>query len=319
MHKPLVSVLVPIYNVEAYIQRCATSLLEQTYPNIEYIFVNDSTPDHSIIILEKVLQRYPNRKNYQIINHKTNQGLAAARNTGLQYASGDWITFVDSDDYLDKDAIQKLIDNALLNKADIVVGNYYIKNYNNIITNKWKKDNFSRNEYLNLLLQWNKIELTLWGKLFKRELFIEHNLTSINGCDFGEDFALTPRVCYYAQKISFLPQPIYYYECSNQNSYTKNISTKSLKSLIKVATIIYNFYSTKKDFTTFQQSLSLGIFHMKLWMCRNKIFKPKYYSNLPKITPLHKNSSSKYFLFIKFLINNRLYRIAYILLKFKSI
>ena len=101
-----VSILVPVYGVEKYIERCARSLFEQTYDNIEYIFVDDCTKDRSIVILQKVLEGYPNRKNQvKILHHEKNRGLSAARNTALDASTGDYLMHVDSDDYLRKDAV----------------------------------------------------------------------------------------------------------------------------------------------------------------------------------------------------------------------
>ena len=108
----MISILVPIYSVEQYIERCAKSLFEQTYTDIEYIFVNDCSPDRSIDILKETILKYPKRKNYvKIINHDVNRGLSAARNTAVENAIGDFILHVDSDDYLEMDAIEKLVSN----------------------------------------------------------------------------------------------------------------------------------------------------------------------------------------------------------------
>ncbi len=98
-----VSIIVPIYNVEKYIERCAVSLFEQDFEDIEYIFVNDCTPDNSVEILEKVIEKYPNRKSHlKIVHHKENKGLGSARNTGLEQATGNYILHIDSDDWCEK-------------------------------------------------------------------------------------------------------------------------------------------------------------------------------------------------------------------------
>lgn len=112
-----VSILVPIYLVERYIKRCAISLFEQTYNNIEYIFVDDCTPDKSIEILNDIINKYPYRKqNIKIIHNKVNLGIAAVRNICIKNASGDFVIFVDSDDYLEKDAVEKLVVQQLIPK-----------------------------------------------------------------------------------------------------------------------------------------------------------------------------------------------------------
>ena len=105
-----VSICVPVYGVEKYIERCAISLFEQTYPDIDFIFVNDCTKDRSIEILEEVITRYPERqKDIKIINHAKNLGLAAARNTLIENATGEFVFIVDSDDYLALNAVELLL------------------------------------------------------------------------------------------------------------------------------------------------------------------------------------------------------------------
>ncbi|MBQ1779984.1 MAG: glycosyltransferase family 2 protein, partial [Bacteroidales bacterium] len=128
-----VSILVPIYEVEKYIERCARSLFEQTYDNLEYIFVDDCSPDKSMEILEQVMEDYPNRKKQvRIIRHEHNRGLAAARNTALDAATSPFITHVDSDDYLSLDAIHLLVNKQVETDADIVSGNYFVIESNRI-------------------------------------------------------------------------------------------------------------------------------------------------------------------------------------------
>ena len=111
MSKPLISILVPVYNVNLYIERCARSLFEQTYKNIEFIFVNDCTPDNSIDILKTIITSYPEvYDKVKIINHINNKGLSYARNTALQNATGEYIIHIDSDDFIDRNCIKELAD-----------------------------------------------------------------------------------------------------------------------------------------------------------------------------------------------------------------
>lgn len=116
-----VSVIVPIYNVEKYIEDCAKSLFQQTLNDIEYIFVNDCTPDNSIKILKEVLDAYPERKNQvKIVNLEVNSGQAAARKRGVSEATGDFIIFCDGDDWVDKNMYQRLYDCAIQHNYDFV-------------------------------------------------------------------------------------------------------------------------------------------------------------------------------------------------------
>ena len=123
--------LIPIFGVEKFIERCAVSLFEQTYPNIEYIFVNDCTKDKSIDILKEVVERYPTRNpQVRIIEHEKKTGLAGARNTAVAAATGEFLMHVDSDDYVDKEIVSKSVSRQLETNADIVVIDF-IRRYPN--------------------------------------------------------------------------------------------------------------------------------------------------------------------------------------------
>lgn len=314
MEQPLVSILVPIYNVEKYIERCIMSLMEQSYLNIEYIFVNDCTPDSSINILTKTIKKYPTRKNIKIIHHKHNKGLAAARNTGLNNCSGEWISFVDSDDFLEKNAIEIMMQKAIDEKSDIVIGDYQIITNESIIVSKRPKLQYTKLEYLQALLRWDEIELTLWGKLINARLFKDTNIRSFEGNDFGEDFAVTPRIVYFANKITFLNQVVYNYECSNITSYTKTISNKSIDSLIFIAQNISTFFANKIEFNILKKDLGKGLICMKLWIyaSTHKAYK---LNELENIIKKYRIPSPITYKLINYLLNIKFYKFAFLYYK----
>ena len=118
----LVSILVPVYGVEKYMERCTVSLMEQTYRELEYVFVDDCSPDGSVEVLRKVVARYPERAGMvRIVRHERNQGLAAARNTALENASGKYVMHVDSDDYIDVRTVEKAMERMRAEDADVVI------------------------------------------------------------------------------------------------------------------------------------------------------------------------------------------------------
>lgn len=122
-----VSVIVPIYQVAAYIERCARSLLEQTLENVELIFVDDCSPDESMQILQTVLAEYPERRvKVRVVRHVGNQGLPAARNTGLALAEGKYIFHFDSDDWAENTLLERLYDAAEEADADFVWCDWYL-------------------------------------------------------------------------------------------------------------------------------------------------------------------------------------------------
>lgn len=123
---PKVSVIIPVYGVEKYIERCARSLFEQTLDDIEFIFVNDCTLDNSINVLETTLEEYPKRKSQvQIINFEQNQGAAKAREIGMKTANGEYIIHCDSDDWVVKEAYETLYNIAKASESDMVICDWF--------------------------------------------------------------------------------------------------------------------------------------------------------------------------------------------------
>ena len=228
MSQPLVSVLVPIYNVEKYIERCARSIFEQAYENLEIIFVNDCTPDNSVGVLRKVLAEYPNRiAQTQIINHEKNLGLAGARLTGLKTSTGKYIQNIDSDDYIDKNMISEMVALAEQENADITICDFMY-----VYTNK--KEHIYVNPPLDPL---SCLECVLVGivhssvcnKLIRRDLFINNRIHQFVGLDLREDFSVLYKLLYYCKRIAYLPKAYYYYR-QNASSMVNNYNEKSGKS-----------------------------------------------------------------------------------------
>lgn len=228
MSQPLVSVLVPIYNVEKYIERCARSIFEQAYENLEIIFVNDCTPDNSVGVLRKVLAEYPNRiAQTQIINHEKNLGLAGARLTGLKTSTGKYIQNIDSDDYIDKNMISEMVALAEQEKADITICDFMY-----VYTNK--KEHIYVNPPLDPL---SCLECVLVGivhssvcnKLIRRDLFINNRIHQFVGLDLREDFSVLYKLVYYCKRIAYLPKAYYYYR-QNASSMVNNYNEKAGKS-----------------------------------------------------------------------------------------
>lgn len=228
MSQPLVSVLVPIYNVEKYIERCARSIFEQAYENLEIIFVNDCTPDNSVGVLRKVLAEYPKRiAQTQIINHEKNLGLAGARLTGLKASTGKYIQNIDSDDYIDKNMISDMVALAEQENADITICDFMY-----VYTNK--KEHIYVNPPLDPL---SCLECVLVGivhssvcnKLIRRDLFINNRIHQFVGLDLREDFSVLYKLVYYCKRIAYLPKAYYYYR-QNASSMVNNYNEKSGKS-----------------------------------------------------------------------------------------
>lgn len=254
-----VSILVPIYNVEQYIERCAISLFTQTYNNIEYVFVNDSSPDKSKELLLSIIP--DDRKNSVIIiDHEHNRGLAAARLTALEYATGAYIMFVDSDDYLEPNAVERLMDKAKEGDFDIVTGGI-THIFENRKIEELPPRNIDKHAYLRLLLE-SKVFHNNFPRVFKKSLFENNGDLFVEGINCGEDYLMITRVFYYADKISFVYQPLYNYIHVNPTSYTARFKRSNFDQLSRAEEIVRNFYVKNHD-TEYLDSQIIGCLKAK--------------------------------------------------------
>lgn len=214
---PKVSVIIPIYNVEKYIEKCLISLFEQTLDDIEYIFVNDCTPDKSMQILEDVLKRYPKRQNQvKIINHVLNQGQAGARTSGMKAMTGEYMIHCDPDDWIDTDMYETMYNYAIEQNIDIVCCNWIIESNKDSIKQKFDygatpQDSLKRCLY----------NPSLWNKLIKTDLIKNNNIYPYEEINCGEDLNVVIRTLYYAKTLKSLNIYPYHYRI-NQKSITQN-------------------------------------------------------------------------------------------------
>lgn len=206
----LISVIVPIYKVENYLKRCIDSILHQTYRNLEIILVDDGSPDNC----GETCDKYKKLDNRIKVIHKINGGLSDARNVGLKVATGDYISFIDSDDWIDLNYFKILFEIATINQSDLVICNYEITSeYNlqkiNHIWNSSKIINYSNLEALNQYYgRKATVFITAWGKLYKAKLLknIEFPIGRIH-----EDEFIIYQLLYRSQKVTYIDIPIYYY------------------------------------------------------------------------------------------------------------
>ena len=217
-----VSVLIPVYGVEQYIERCARSLFEQSYPNLEYIFVDDCSPDRSIEILEQVLRDYPERaKDVRIIRHSRNKGLAGTRNTALDHAKGEFVCIVDSDDWMELDGIASLVYKQVETDSDMVSGNAYI-HYEDHVEALIEEKYQNKEEMLVQQLKntWT-MNTFIWGRIYRRTLFEDHDIRCKEGCDYAEDRYQVVRLAYYSDSFAVIDGFVYNYNKQNDSSITK--------------------------------------------------------------------------------------------------
>lgn len=247
-----ISVIIPVYNVEQYIERCATSLFKQTLQSIQYIFVNDCSKDRSIEILETIIDRYPQRhSDIKIINHNQNQGLASARNTGRSIAEGEYIIDCDSDDWVDTNAYEILYKKAKQTNADITICGFYYEYENKVIQSIPKKYK-TKEEILKDSLN-GKLHNSCCNKLVKQELYTNNNIKCIDGINMLEDTFVMTRLIYHARTIEVLPNCLYHYFQGNTNSYTRLWTKKNCDDVIKVTNSLVSYFNNNNKYQIFPE------------------------------------------------------------------
>jgi len=243
------SIIIPVYNVERYINRCATSLFELRGLDIEYIFVNDCTPDGSMEVLRNVIDKYPEKKSQiKIINHEENKGVANARLTGIKAAAGEYLWFVDSDDWVESYCIEKCYA-ALQEDPDFILFDYYLEESEG--TKYCKVDEFSVSSVLI-----NRITPSLWKYIIKKSVLISNNIFPLSGADFAEDFLMTSCMALVSGKHIVIHEGLYHYNCQNTASYMNNITLTSLEDASKSVVRAYDFYKSNHAAKTYRIALA---------------------------------------------------------------
>lgn len=240
MNENKVTVVLPIYNVEKYLDRCINSVINQTFKNLEIILVNDGSTDNCL----KICEKYKNIDDRIIIINQRNKGLSAARNSGIIKATSKYICFIDSDDYIEKDMIEYLYNGMKKYNSQITCcgfTNIYENGIKEKITRPKKDFVYTREKALDIHLISGYIDVVAWNKLYDIELF--KNVKYPEGLLY-EDMLTTYKLIYNANKVVLLPESKYYY-CKRSSSIGgANFSEKTLK-LIEACDEVYNFTTQK--------------------------------------------------------------------------
>lgn len=230
-----VSVIIPVYGVERYIERCARSLFSQTMTDgIEFIFVDDHTPDRSIDIVNTLLPQYPLRiPQTRIVTHAENQGLAVARVTGLNAARGEYVIHCDSDDWVEPDMYQSLLDEAHRTGADIT-GCDFFEELPDGPRHKRQLFNLPHNQLLLQLATAGEIEGFLWNRLVRRDFYLTGRYHAPKGTTLFEDLAVTLPMHAATEKVAYVPRALYHYNRTIPSSMSSVIDLKTAASATAV-------------------------------------------------------------------------------------
>ena len=272
-----ISIIIPVYNVEPYIERCLDSIMNQTFTDgVECIIVNDCSPDKSLEIAQHLINQYKGRILFQIISHDKNQGVAAARNTGLKAAQGEYIIQIDSDDYCEPDMLEEMYKNACTNKSDIVITDFWEQYTNEAKYISQNSTIFkSPAERISALIK-GQLRGYSWNKLIKREIFTKNNLFYIESHNFGEDYLMTMKLFFYTNNISYLNKAYVHYCQDNSNSYIQSISKKSLQDILFNQEYVTSFAKENAIYSDLKKDISFmkaSNFQLILFKSKGKLQK----------------------------------------------
>lgn len=235
---PKVSIILPIYNVEKYLPKALDSATNQTYKNIEIICINDCSPDNCL----KILNEYSQKDNrIKIINHENNRGLSAARNTGLEIASGKYIYFLDSDDWIDEDYIEKMVRAIEKSVSDVVINRSVVteKENNSIRYIHPHAETFITNNYLDKKQAIQNLIWNAWTKILKKSFIDKYQLLFPEGF-VNEDLYFHYVSLAHADKIYLIDESNYHYRSRNSGIST-NEKQKDLE-ILKIFDLIFDYY-----------------------------------------------------------------------------
>jgi glycosyltransferase involved in cell wall biosynthesis len=238
------SIIIPIYNVEPYLRQCLDSVVNQDYFDYEVICINDGSTDHSLAILEEYKKQYPQ---ITLISQE-NKGLSAARNAGIRAATGDYILFLDSDDWLEKDAIRMLRDN--IGDEDMLCFNgrrYFEDGTQEEPDAGITESNLTGWDYYNkyALVSRKFHFVCVVLRLYRKQFLLDHRLFFEEGI-YHEDNLFTPIACYYAQKVKVIPDCLYVYRIRNE-SITHTISFQNVVDMVIGTNLLSDFFIHKQN------------------------------------------------------------------------
>ena len=260
----LISVITPIYNAETYIERCIRSLFSKTFDKMEFIFVDDGSTDGSMKILQNFFNEYSQDKKIKILSNPSNLGVTESRKKGLLEAIGDYIGWVDADDWVESEAFEKMYNLAVQNNADIVVSNS-IWHYEDHVKYMEYKHNVTPIEGLVKMFDHHYLPYQLWSHLIKKEIMVK-SIESLYPTNYGEDFYMLVYAYYYSNNVVYLDDFVYNYENRNEGSimHTMCFSYENwIQQKMNIQLISNLLYSKKGGYSIFHKAVNQVKFNRK--------------------------------------------------------
>lgn len=286
MKKPKISIVVPIYNSEKHFGKCLHTLFEQTYENLEFIFINDATPDNSMKVLASVINEYPKRQpQIRILNNKTNMGTSISRNIGMNMSSGDYVSFCDSDDWVSITMYDEFYRKAILEDYDIVWCDYF-KVIDGIKVHKSLGSQENLMKTIKNTILFKGVGSYLWNKMFKKEIIDRYKIRFPEEINIREDYIFVLKFLFYAKKIGHVNSILYYYNCTKDS--TGRSSNKFLDNgphiidRITAANLIEQFYVVNNCYAYYKKEINYSKLMLKKMILANAENKIKYLDLFPE-------------------------------------
>lgn len=290
---PKVSLIIPVYNTEKYLERCLESVLFQTYKNIEIIIINDGSIDNSKNIINNYLVLDSRIKYLE----QENSGQSKARNLGIKEAKGEYIAFIDSDDYISNDYIENLVIKAVAGGYDIVVCGYTdICKYGQIKLNHFCTDslNITKDKFIECIFK--GVGGTLWGKIFKRKIIEDNKIKMDTNIYMCEDLLFVLEYTMNCKKYGIINKYMYYYNRLNDSSISSKLCLSYYDNFIKVLFEIENIlisYKINKNLMKYILSNRFKDIVIKFILVKNS--KDRIYTFNERIQIINHILESKYF------------------------
>lgn len=274
----LVSIIIPAYNVEKYIEKCITSILEQTYTNIEVIVVNDGSTDKTRDIIDNISQ-YDSRVRPL---HKKNEGVSAARNSGIEAATGDYVVFVDGDDYIAQDYVEYMIGLIENTGSDFCLSKCCYTKKDEMQTENEYIEKLEPEDATSLLLSPNVI-VGCWNKIFKRSLIIDNNIRFSTTLFYGEGLTFITTLAQISESVGVGNRKVYYYRRNNENSATTKFDINKIYNGEEALKNIKDKFILDSPKINIMFNLHMSIFYLGalVRMKANKVDKT-YYTDYKK-------------------------------------
>ena len=285
---PKVSVIIPVYNVEAYLKQCLDSVINQTLKDIEIILVDDESPDNC----PKICDDYAKKDKRIKVIHQKNKGLSGARNTGMEFATGEYIAFIDSDDWIEKTMLRTLFSTAEKHNSDVAVCNVNLCYPSGKVENKkyWRYEKISQLYTEDIYSEFLISPCWSCNKIYKKNILDKLNLKFIENILY-EDVPFFTELFLNIQKISFVPEYFYNYRLERDGAITVKPSVKQL-DISKVRDIVSEILKNNKASKIIYENFNDWTFWNYIWMYKH-LPKSSKYLGIRKIkelpSPLRKN------------------------------